>query len=125
MPEQKKDKRRYRRVKKTLHVQCHLHNTTEPWSSAIVQDIGEAGISIATKERFAADEVLEIRITTLLRRQRPISVLGKVVGCREKKTGGTNWIEHIAFVSVLEEDKPILKEIIQAFLEASQKEQAK
>jgi len=122
---QEKEKRLFRRVRKNLHVQCHAHNTAQPWVSAIVQDIGEAGASIATVKAFPIDQVLEIRITTFLRRSSPLSILGRVVSNEEKKTGATNWLAHIAFTSILEEDKSILKEVVQAFLETSNKEQEK
>ena len=111
-------------MRRNLHVQCHVHNTSLPWVSAIVQDISEAGASIATAKGFAIDNELEIRMTSFLKRAAPLSILGKVVGCEEKKIGVTNnWVTHIAFTSILEEDKPILKEIIEAFLEMSDKEQ--
>ena len=117
---QEKEKRRFKRIKKTLYVQCYPYETTASWISAIVKDISEAGISIATGKGFAIDEALEIRISTFLRSQ-PINVLGKVVSCEEKGSGGTNWIAHICFTDIKEEDKLILQEFIQIFLKTIEK----
>ncbi len=114
------ERRRFKRVKKTLYVQCHPFDTTASWLSAIVQDISEAGISIATVKGFTINEALEMRITSFLRRSRPIRALGKVVSCEEKKIGGTNWVTHISFTDIHEEDKPILQELIQTFLKTTE-----
>jgi len=111
----KKERRQFARVKKTLYVMYHPYGTTAPWNSATVQDIGEAGMSISTVNEFAIGEVLEIKITTFLKPQ-PIILLGKVVCCEGRGSEKRNWIVHVSFTDIKEEDKPVLQEFIQAFL---------
>lgn len=109
-----KERRHFKRIKKSLHIQCHPHETALPWSSAIIRDISEAGMSISTIKKFASGEVLELKITTFLQ-SHPICVLGKVLSCEEKRIAGAKWIMHISFTHINEDDKSVLQELIQIF----------
>ena len=109
-----KERRRSKRVRKALYVQCHVYDTDTPWASAIVQDISEAGISISTTKEFSIDATLEIKVSTFMRTQ-PVSVVGKVLSC-EKKPAPKNWITRISIEQINEEDKAIFQEFIQLFL---------
>ena len=73
-----KERRRFERIKKNLHVQCGPWNTIGIWSSVVMQDISETGMSFLGNKRFKVDGLLEIRITTFIKRG-PISIKGTVV----------------------------------------------
>ena len=108
------ERRRSERIKKTLHAQCHPYNTTEPWISIILQDMSEVGLSFIAGEEIPVDRMLETKISTFLR-SKPISIIGKVVGC-EKKPIGKDWVIRVSIAQINEEDKIIFQEVIQAFL---------
>jgi hypothetical protein len=116
---EERERRRFKRIKKTLYLQCHPHETALPWSSVIIQDISEAGMSISSMKKFVVGGVLELKFTTFLQPD-PICVLGKVLTCEEKGIGGTRWITRISFTHINEEDKPVLQELIQIFLKTEE-----
>ena len=109
-----KEKRRFKRVKRTLHMQCHPYKTTEPWSSIILQDMSEVGLSFFARQEIPIGQMLEIRITTFIRSQ-PISIIGEVIDC-ERKSVGRDLVMRVSIVRINEEDKGIFQEVIQAFL---------
>jgi hypothetical protein len=109
-----KERRSSERIKKTLHAQCHAYNTTESWSSIILQDMSEVGLSFLAREEIPIDRMLEIRISTFLR-SKPISIIGKVVGC-ERRPVGRDWVIRLSIAQTNEEDRVIFKEVITAFL---------
>jgi len=108
------ERRRGKRIKKSLYVQCRLYDTTGPWLSAIVQNISEFGIKISTMKEFATGEILDIKISTFLGPRR-INILGKVLSREEKRAKGAIWISRISFTNASQEDKLLLGEFIQIF----------
>lgn len=118
---EEKERRRFKRIKKTVYGQCRLYNTTASWVSVIVQDISESGMSIYTIKKCAIGNMLEIKLTTFMKTQ-GISIIGKVVGC-EKKPEGKGCVVRISIVRINEQDKVAFKELIQIFLKATKKEQ--
>ena len=117
---QDKERRRFKRIKKSVYGQCRLYNTTASWVSVVVQDISEAGMSIYITEDFLVGDMLELKLTTFMK-TRGISIIGKIVGC-EKKPDAKGWVARLSIVRVTEHDKPAFEELIKIFLKASKKE---
>ena len=107
------DRRRAKRIKKTLHVQCRPFDTTAAWISVVVQDISEGGMNVLAAREFAIGEELDIKITTFLR-FKPINVLGKVVSRQRHPSKRIMWTIRISFTKIYEEEKQIFHEYIQA-----------
>ncbi|MGD9015079.1 MAG: PilZ domain-containing protein [Candidatus Omnitrophota bacterium] len=119
MPEKEdKERRKFKRIKKNLYVQCGPWNAAGIWSSVVLQDISQAGLSFTTKKEFPIDEILEIRMTTFMRRH-PISLKGRVVDC-QKSPQGNNWITRVSLVKVSDEDAGVFEEVIKAFLKETE-----
>jgi len=119
MPEKEnKERRQFKRIKKNLYVQCGPWNKTGAWNNVILQDISKAGLSFASRQEFAVDEMLEIRLCTFIRRQ-PISVVVRVVGCG-KMTEGKNWITRASIVRINDEDVGVFEEVIETFLKGEE-----
>lgn len=95
-------------------MQCRPYDSTNIWSSVIIQDISEGGMSFLAKRGFQVEEQLEIKVVTFIRRQ-PILIVGKVVGS-QKGFKGDDWITRIFIVQIDEEDKLIYQEFMQIFL---------
>jgi c-di-GMP-binding flagellar brake protein YcgR len=111
--QERRERRRSKRIKKTLYVQCRPFDTTAAWTSLVVQDISEGGINILAAKEFAIGEDLELKITTFLR-FKPINVLGKVVSCQRPQSKRIKWTIRISFTKIYEEEKQIFHEYIQA-----------
>ena len=109
-----KEKRRAERIKKTLHMQCHPCNTTDPWISVILQDMSEVGLSLFARKEILIGQMLEIRVSTFVRME-PISIIGKVIGCK-KELRPKGWVIRVSIAQINEEDKVIFQKVIQAFL---------
>jgi len=119
MPDkEKEERRRYKRIRKNLYVQCGPWNAAGIWSSVILQDISKSGLSFLVNKEFAVDEVLEVRVTTFIRPQ-PISLICKVLGCN-RKPERNNWVTRTSIIKISDEDKGVFQEVIQAFLKESE-----
>jgi len=116
---EREERRRFKRIKKNLYVQCGPWKRPGIWSDVVIQDISKAGLSFSCRKEFRIGEMLEIRVTTFLRKQL-ISLIGRVVSC-ERKFIGTGWIARISITQISDEDAGIFQEIIQAFSQDSQK----
>jgi hypothetical protein len=118
----KQERRHFKRIKKTLFVQCRPYETTDRWSSVTLQDISQAGMSFFSGKEFQIGELLEIKLITFIRRE-PIYVTGKVVGT-EKDSEGKNWVTRVTIIKIIEEDITVFQELIQIFLNAIKSEEA-
>jgi hypothetical protein len=119
MPDkEREERRRYKRIKKNLYVQCGPWNAAGVWSSVVLKDISTSGLSFLASKEFAVDEVLEVRVTTFMRPQ-PISLVCRVLGCN-KESERKNWITRASIIRVSDEDKGVFQEVIQAFLKESE-----
>ncbi len=107
------ERRRAKRIKKRLHIQCRSFDRLAAWCSVIAQDISELGMCISTARRFAKGEQLEVKISTLLR-FRPINILGSVVDVARQGSRRTRWVVRIEFIKINEEDKQILHQHIES-----------
>ena len=116
---EEKERRKFKRVKKTLYVQCRPYYKDEPWSSVTTKDIGEAGMSFMANKEFKDEEIIEIKFTTFIQRE-PLILLAKVIN-RQECYKGTTWLFHAAFTHINETDKPVFRQYINIFLKESGK----
>ncbi|MFH1678934.1 MAG: PilZ domain-containing protein [Candidatus Omnitrophota bacterium] len=114
---QDKERRRFKRIKRNLFVQCRPFDTTAIWSSVIIKDISESGISFLADKEFMVGETLEIKLVTFIKKE-PLALIGEVVA-RDKNVIGKKWLTRIAISRMSEEDKPVMHEYIQIFLKAA------
>ena len=87
MSDKEKERRRAQRAKKNFFLQFRKFGTTSSWSTAILRDVSEGGVSFSAAGReFNTEDKLDIRISTFLREQ-PICLIGRIVGIDGKKVG--------------------------------------
>ncbi|MFH1578059.1 MAG: PilZ domain-containing protein [Candidatus Omnitrophota bacterium] len=111
------ERRQFKRIKRNLFVQCRYYDSANVWSSVIVQDISMAGMSFLAGKSFRIGAILEIKISTFIRRE-TLAIIGKVIDCKEKATK-RSWITRVSITQISQNDKPVFQEFMQVFLKAA------